>query len=213
MDRRHFFKTLLLTPLLSPFVLRSKTLEGGSHLYLITDRPHHYISPILRELERYIPGFSKADFLISSQRLQQKVSPSFTLIDKGKIVDIRSNMLLSLWAQMNKNNQVSSLMTELSLQEKRIPPVQGTHVSLFIDGQKKENLALKSRLVKTYRSSRGTVSVRVDGGKAWVAKSSCVHKICCHSSPISLSGERLICAPNHFLLKIEGAPFVDTVIG
>ncbi len=31
--------------------------------------------------------------------------------------------------------------------------------------------------------------------------------------PVFLAGERIICAPNHFLLEIHGSHSIDTVIG
>ena len=46
-----------------------------------------------------------------------------------------------------------------------------------------------------------------------VDQSCCRNKICVATAPVALAGERIICAPNHFLLEIEGTPFVDTVIG
>jgi hypothetical protein len=55
--------------------------------------------------------------------------------------------------------------------------------------------------------------VRVESGSARVVESPCLHQICRNTPPISLSGERVICAPHHFLLEIQGPSGLDTVIG
>ncbi|MGD8534841.1 MAG: NusG domain II-containing protein, partial [Candidatus Aminicenantes bacterium] len=44
-------------------------------------------------------------------------------------------------------------------------------------------------------------------------EASCHQKICLSHPPVSQAGERVICAPNNFLLEIQGTGLVDTVIG
>jgi hypothetical protein len=46
-----------------------------------------------------------------------------------------------------------------------------------------------------------------------VVESPCRHQICRCTPPILVPGERIICAPNHLFLEIQGAPGLDTVIG
>lgn len=244
MDRRHFFKTALFAPLLSPFFVSFKSTKKASHLYLITDSPQRYISLILQELQRHglidghnftlLNSFSffedlkrtlhqegwkhvqpsfHTNICFSLSRLYQKADPSFTLVKSGKILDIRSKELASLWLQMNRNNNPSSFLTIVSFKEAKTSIRSGKHVSVYKDGRKVDTIFLKKKTLRSYTTERGKVSVRVEDGKAWVSESSCSHKICCLSPPVFIAGERIICAPNHFLLEIEGSAFIDTSIG
>lgn len=243
MDRRHFFKIVLLPPMLSPFLVSFKSTKNASHLYLITEFPQKYITSILHELNNYglihghrfsfltsfpfdedfkrtltqrgwnyIPSPSQIDLSFSFINLHQKVDPSFTLVRQGTIWDLRSKKLASLWLKMRRNDRPSSLLTIASF--KNNPSSQsGKAVSVYKDGRKIGHLSLKKNSLISYNTEKGPISVRVKDGKAWVQESSCPQKICCFSPPISLAAERIICAPNHFLLEIEGSSFVDTIIG
>lgn len=244
MDRRHFFKTALFAPLLSPFFMSFKSTKKASHLYLLTDSPQRYISLILQKLQRYglidghnftfLNSFSfdeelkrtlhqegwkyvqppfHTNLCFSFSHLHQKADPSFTLVKSGKIWDIRSKELASIWLQMNRNNNPSSLLTIASFKEAKTSICSGKYVSIYKDGRKIDTIVLKNKTSRSYATERGKVSVRLEDGKAWVSESSCSHKICCLSPPVFIAGERIICAPNHFLLEIEGSAFIDTSIG
>jgi hypothetical protein len=75
------------------------------------------------------------------------------------------------------------------------------------------SLSLDKDLSRTYRAEKGKISLIVQNRRVWVSDSSCRHKICSSAPPISLTGERIICAPNHFFVEIQGPRVVDTVIG
>lgn len=244
MDRRSFFKTVLITPLLSPFFVSFKSIKNASRLYLIADSPESYISIILQELRKlglidghrftflnsvpfdehlkrtlqqkgwkYVQTQFQTNLSFSFSHLRQKVDPSFTLVKAGKICDIRSKGLASLWLQMNRSNNPSSSLTIASFREKKVSIRSGKYVSIYKDGRKTDTIVLKKKALRSYITEKGEVTVRVEDGKAWVFESSCPNKICCFSPPVALAGERIICAPNHFLLEIEGSRFVDTAIG
>lgn len=244
MDRRRFFKTVLLSPLLSPLFMSLKSTNIASHLYLITDSPQRYISTILQELRRqgfiygnsftflnsfpqavvlkralYQGGWknvhlpSKTSLVFSFSHLQKKADPSFTLVKEGKIWDIRSRHLAALWLKMKRDNNPSSLLTVASFKQKNISFRSGQYASIYKDGRKIDRISLKKKTSRIYATDKGRVAVRIEDGEAWVSKSSCRHKICCFSPPVFLAGERIICAPNHFLLEIDGSPLVDTSLG
>lgn len=244
MDRRHFFKMLFITPILSPIFLSLKSLNGKAHLYFISDSPQSYLSIILHTLRKqnlvrgynftllnsfssaaclkrslcqkgwkYVQSPSKADLFISFYHLQQKAEPSFALVKDGKILDVRQNSLLPLWLNINRSQSHSFLLTVASFKDHKTSFHSGDRVSIYVDGHLVEKIALKKKMLKTYFTKKGKVTIKIQNGKAWVLESSCFHKICCYSPPASLAGERIICAPNHFLLEIEASPLVDTVIG
>jgi len=156
---------------------------------------------------------SRADFKLSFSFLRKKALPSFTFIKNGKIWDIRSRELLPLWKEMNKNGTPSSFLTIVSFKNKQSSLHPGSVADVLIGGHRAERISLKKNFSKLFRTQNGNIAVMVKGGKAWVSDSSCRHKICVYSSPVSISGERIICAPNHFLLAIKGPHSIDTSIG
>jgi len=244
MDRRGFFKTMLATPLLAPFLLASKTTQSDCELYLIADSPQMFIPYILEELQkygvftgrnftllnthprekdirqvlsqkgwRYIQGPSRADLAVSFSCLRQNAFPSFTLVRKGEIWDIRSRKLYSLWKEMNENRKPSSCLTTASLKDRRAGLFAGESVSIFKDGHMIETVSLEENQSKSFPARKGKITVIVKDRKAWVSESSCSHKICLYTPPVSFAGERIICAPNHFLVEVQGRHSIDTVIG
>ena len=156
---------------------------------------------------------SRADFNLSFSFLRKKVLPSFTFIKDGRIWDIRSRELLFLWKEMNKNGTPSSSLTTATFKKRQSNFLPGSFADILIGGRRAERISLKKNFSKLFRTQKGNIAVMVKGGKAWVSDSSCRHKICVYSSPVSISGERIICAPNHFLLEIKGPHSIDTSIG
>jgi len=53
MDRRDFFKTLIVTPLITPYFLASKSLKGAFQLYVISDTPQLFFPSLLQGLNEY----------------------------------------------------------------------------------------------------------------------------------------------------------------
>lgn len=244
MDRRHFFRTLLMTPFIGSLMASIRLSKRQSQLYMITDSPQDFLWVILQELEKhhlieersfsfsgssacekaihksllqkgwiYYPDPIKASFILSSRLLLHRINPSFTFIKDGNILDIRSRNLSSLWKGMQEDGHRSSLITIACFNTKRQSFPSGHWASVFVDGRQVDRLPLKKKTFKTYLTKQGSVAVEVEGGQAKVSESSCSQKICCLSAPASLCGERIICAPNHFLLEIERSSYVDTSIG
>lgn len=161
----------------------------------------------------YIQKPSRAGLTLSFSLLNKKTLPSFTLIKEGKIWDIRSRALYSLWREMNKNHVPSCCLTVASFKNKRSRPFSGEYVSVYKDGRKEEMISLEENITKSYQTRGGKITLRVEDRKTWISESSCRHKICLSSPPVSFTGERIICAPNHFLLEIQGSRYIDTSIG
>ena len=244
MERRDFFKKVILTPLLTPLFLAAKKSKSGCELYLIADNPEKFLPLILNELHDYVTNHGhsftflnshpqendlrrilsqrgltyvqkpiKADLTLSFSPLHKKTLPSFTLIREGRVWDIRSRKLYSLWREMNKNHMPSSCLTIASFKSRQSRPFSGEYVSVYNDGRKTEMISLEENVTKSYRTRGGKITLRVENRKTWISESPCRHKICLSSPPVSFSGERIICAPNHFLLEIQGSRYIDTSIG
>lgn len=162
---------------------------------------------------RFIHDPALANLTLSFSLLRHKASPSFTLVKKGQIWDIRSQELYAHWRDMNTHHRPSSCLTTVSLNNTQSDQSVGEFLSVYSGGQKVENLSLKKNTTQSFRTQNGKMTLRIDNGKAWVSDSSCTHKICLASAPVSSAGERIVCAPNHFLLEIQRSRSIDTIIG
>jgi hypothetical protein len=179
--------------------------------------PHPFAADIRTALGRrgweYVSLGPSAALDLSYQTLRQPVPCSFTFIRQGRVWDLRTRELGTMWRQMNIHGGLSSCLTVATFSSPAPLLSPGHSAAVFIDGRKRETLSLKLSQERHYRTLRGEVRIRVDGGKVKVLDSSCRHKICQSSAPAFQAGERIVCAPNHFLLAIEGPRFVDTVTG
>ncbi len=243
MNRRDFFKTILVTPMLTPFLLASKA-SANDDLYLLSDSPQIFLPSILQELktltimsgQSYIftnehplknslvqslgrHGWthaqkpSQAILRLSFRPLRYPARPSFTLVSQGQIWDIRAHRLRLLWQEMNTDHAPSSCLTIASLQTNTVALTPGETVRIYRNGQQIDELSLKKDRIKSYAARKAAIAVRIQERKVWVSDSSCRHKICCLAPPASFVSERIVCAPNRFLVEINGHRSIDTIIG
>jgi len=208
-DAPHNFIALILEE------LKKFGIISGRNFALRNFHPHkdELIRALSQKGWRLLPKLSSADISLSCSHLHHAALPSFTLIKEGRIWDIRSQKLLSLWKEMNKNEKPSSCLTIASFKKEQPAFIPGSSASIYVNGRKREDLSLKHNFSHSFTTHSGCVTVAIENGKAWIRDSSCRNKICLFSSPVFLVGERIICAPNQFLLEIKGRSFVDTVIG
>lgn len=243
MDRRDFFKSLFLTSLLTPLLLASKNSNSDAELYLISDSPHQSLPPLLQELKilGIVSGNSysflrptqqqeplknalvstgwhplsdgvRAHMTLTSSHLQSPALPSFALVREGKIWDLRTRTLGSLWTEMNHQARTTRL-TLVSFHSRPAELISGKSVSLYKSGKKVKTVSLKQSSSHFLQTEEGQIKVCVKDGKAWVEESPCRHKICVNCPPAAYAGDRIICAPNQFLLSVDGPSSVDTIIG
>ena len=161
----------------------------------------------------HVQTSAQADLSLSFSHLHQKARPSFSLVKRGRIWDIRTQKLSSLWKEINKNLSPSNTLTIASFQRPGADQASGEFITIYQDGQSLTKLSLKQSTEKTFITGKGKITARINNGKAWITESACRHKICQYTPPISMPGERIICAPNHFFIEVGGASGPDTVIG
>ncbi len=239
MDRRNFLQTLLTAPLLAQYIQASQSNARQQEYYLISDTPDQWLDflfmeagtqqssgrfaflnqhPQKKHIQRHliksewkpVDKPAKANLCISGSRLQSPASPSFTLVEKGRIRDIRSDRLYPLWKNF-QTQAPSRQLTTLSFMPQKAG--RGKTAVVYHHGRKVAVFPLNQKHTRFFTTGSGRITVKVDQGKAWVEDSPCAQKICRHAAPIFLAGERIICAPNRFLLEIEGGRGVDTVLG
>ncbi|MBD3413327.1 MAG: hypothetical protein GF421_02725 [Candidatus Aminicenantes bacterium] len=243
MNRRHFIQTLFAAPLLTQSILGSTKTHSSSELHLISEQPHRILPELLEELKKYghhtgntfafsnsspyekqmiqslqkkswtfSPVQTNSSLLLTFRSLRHKTQPSFTLARKENVWDIRSQKLYSLWKEINQKHAVSSTLTIASFRGIH-QKLTGKAVSVFHQGQKIDSLALDQNITKSYQGTAGNIILTVNNGNAWIKESTCRHQICRLTPPVSLAGERIICAPNRFLAEVDRTRHVDTSIG
>lgn len=243
MDRRHFLNMFLAAPALAPLLMAAKHAGYSGELYVISDKPQEFLSLLMAEFtplhtaakktfafltfhphERLLSAdlekrgwrkeadSSRAHLTLSFGMLRHSARQSFTMVQDGHIKDVRSRKLRALWDLMGQRSRSSSLTTAGFRAD---PPAQaqGKFAVVFQDGKLKARLPLNRTELRTWQTQAGALTVRVDQGRAQVVQSPCRHQICLSTPPVSLSGERIICAPSHFFLEVQGSPGLDTVIG
>ncbi len=200
-------------PLLLKELFRNRTDTPRSFAFFDssphTNKLKHALS---RSGWQLAPDPSVAHLQISFRTLLRPARPSFTLIKDGTIWDVRSWNLRLLWQEMVQKHTPSSFLTVASVKRQESERDAGEFVTVYMNGHKRETFFLKENTRRSYSTHLGHITVQVVNGNARIVESSCRHKICLYSPQVSLSGERIICAPNHFLLEVQGNA-VDTVIG
>lgn len=172
------------------------------------------LGPALREKGwRQAGADGKADMVLTFSPLRQACSPSFTLVKGGRVVDARRAGLLSLWKDMSRSGRPSTTLTMVAFRPLAGARARGERATVVLDGRRADHLDLGREFSRTYETPGGFITVRVDAGGAHVTESSCRHQVCVASWPVRGAGERIICAPNRFLLTVEGRGRVDTMIG
>ena len=241
MDRRRFVKKIFAASILTPFLFEPKTgaEETGGELYLISDEPQRQLGILLQtlstqglilsprtffksphpqagELGRVLagwrPSFSDGAAGISFRHLDAASRPSFTLVRCGRVVDPRRLGLSSLWNEMQSADPATGL-TIVSFKDPASEIRPGTFTVLSLDGKKIGRFSLDCERSLTYPVRGGHLIVGIERGGVRVKSSPCRHQVCVSSSPALYAGERIICAPNRFLVEIEDKSFIDTLTG
>lgn len=242
MDRRSFLKAFLATPLLPSFGRANGLNATDCTVYIIGENPQSFFPLFLEELTRIYPPRAKAFYSFDPhpqnkrlkeillergwkestqsvrtglslffRRLQNKAAPSFTFVRNGQVWDGRSGMFRPQWEEMNQNHSSSSCLTIASL-NRPLHLTRNESVLICADGRTRGKYSIDEERQLSFSTRRGHITVQISRGEARVLNSSCRGKVCLCSPPISRGGERIICAPNHFFMEIQGAS-VDTVIG
>jgi len=172
---------------------------------------------IQRSLERSgwrrVSGSKPAAMTLSFRAMHGRARPSFSLVRNGRVWDVRTRRLMALWENMNRKPEAATVLTTAAFHRREVSSARGGPLILTRDGARLARIPLDQDSRRTFRGGRGSFTVEVADHRAWIAEASCRHKICMYSPPISLPGERIICAPNRVLLEVSGPGGVDTVIG
>jgi hypothetical protein len=211
MNRRDFIRTLALPAFIWPWIRSEDQGREGGSLIILSDHPERYLARILDELRRL--GIIESEKLsVRSAEIRELQPPSFTAGWNGRVIDLRRPNLASLWQSMQRENP-SRRLTIVDLAGRDRRGGRRTEVVIKIGGREVDRLPLGAADGRVYPVAGGRISVRTGRGMARVEESTCRHKICVSSPPISGAGERIICAPGRFIMEIPGRGAWDTTTG
>ncbi len=195
--------------------LSAFNIEPGQQFSFLTAHPQREALSLGLQHRGQTPAADpqQADMTISFTSLQNQARPSFALINNGRIWDVRTQRLHRLWTTLNEHNPPTTGLTILGFKQTKKREARGQAVTLFQNGRLIGRTPLTGRKTEVLPGRLGDITLRIENGRAWISESSCRHQICRLSPPVSLTGERIICAPNHLLLEVQGDGSVDTVIG
>ncbi|MBN1225068.1 MAG: NusG domain II-containing protein [Candidatus Aminicenantes bacterium] len=242
MHRREFLQSLLAAPLSASQLPASPVDSKHGEIHLISDRPQVDIPPLFEHYQRsfgqeaksftclnqdpkskeliralkaqgwsHTARFEQAQVAFSFHRLEQKTLPSITFVKDGRIEDIRSWKYRPPWQSL-LNIRPATLLTVASFIGRHPLGESGEAAVLYRNGQNILQLPLSESTTRKIPTKKGSLIIKVVDRRAWIHESSCRNKICISTPPVSLAGERIICAPNHFLMEIQGRA-IDTAIG
>lgn len=162
---------------------------------------------------QHVNNPSSAGITLSFNHIHHEARPSFTLVENGRIIDIRAQKLRTLWEKINRSGVRSTSMTTVAMNKENLPGYAGEKAAVYRKGKRIGALPLNKDAQTTISAPLGKITVAVKDGKAKVIDTCCQGKICLYSPPVWRRGDRIICAPNQFFLAVEGGRGVDTVIG
>jgi len=90
----------------------------------------------------------------------------------------------------------------------------GTNATVTVDGNYYGSWELSTDIDITIPGFSGTNTLHIRKGSASITDADCPDKLCVHHSPISVSGERIICLPNRVIVSVDSknnSPGTDAV--
>ena len=78
-------------------------------------------------------------------------------------------------------------------------------VVVYVGEQEYARFSIKEDREFLIETEKGTNRLILKDGKADVTEASCPDKICVHQSPISETGETIVCMPNRVIVTVEQA--------
>ena len=81
---------------------------------------------------------------------------------------------------------------------------KGTKAIVKVDGRTVAEISLSSDHSETVKTRYGSNTLVVENGAVRMGSADCSGRDCMHSSPISKSGQVIICLPHHLSVTVSG---------
>lgn len=81
---------------------------------------------------------------------------------------------------------------------------QGNKVEITKDGKPWGTYSLDGEHKITIRDGKELNVVKISGGKVTMESANCKNQVCVHHSPVSRTGESIVCLPHKIVVSIKG---------
>ena len=81
---------------------------------------------------------------------------------------------------------------------------QGNKVEITKDGKLWGTYSLDGEHKITIRDGKELNVVKISGGKVTMESANCKNQVCVHHSPVSRTGESIVCLPHKIVVSIKG---------
>lgn len=81
---------------------------------------------------------------------------------------------------------------------------QGNKVEITKDGKLWGTYSLDGEHKITIRDGKERNVVKISGGKVTMESANCKNQVCVHHSPVSRTGESIVCLPHKIVVSIKG---------
>jgi hypothetical protein len=81
---------------------------------------------------------------------------------------------------------------------------QGNKVEITKDGKLWGTYSLEGEHKITIRDGKELNVVKISGGKVTMESANCKNQVCVHHSPVSRTGESIVCLPHKIVVSIKG---------
>lgn len=81
---------------------------------------------------------------------------------------------------------------------------QGNKVEITKDGKLCGTYSLDGEHKITIRDGKELNVVKISGGKVTMESANCKNQVCVHHSPVSRTGESIVCLPHKIVVSIKG---------
>ena len=81
---------------------------------------------------------------------------------------------------------------------------QGNKVEITKDGKLWGTYSLDGEHKITIRDGKELNEVKISGGKVTMESANCKNQVCVHHSPVSRTGESIVCLPHKIVVSIKG---------
>lgn len=86
----------------------------------------------------------------------------------------------------------------------RLGQKKGSQVVIYVDQKEISRYDLDTDTTKEIQTAKGTNTLVIENGMAYVTDADCPDQVCIRMGKISKTGENIVCLPHKLVIQVEG---------
>lgn len=86
----------------------------------------------------------------------------------------------------------------------RLGQKKGSQVVIYVDQKEISRYDLDTDITKEIPTAKGTNTLVIENGMAYVTDADCPDQVCIRMGKISKTGENIVCLPHKLVIQVEG---------